>query len=678
MRIQGFIFLLFFFLIRTGYSQTCTGLGQTPSSAFPVCGTSVFTQSTVPPCATSNLYVPGCSGTGNAAYQNLNPYFYKFTCFTAGTLGFLISPLAANEDYDWQLYDITGHNPEDIFTDTTLVVTGNWVGTYGNTGASSTGVNFIGCASDPAANENPFAQMPTLIQGHEYLLMVSHFTAGQSGYNLSFGGGTATTGTAVITDSTAPHLKTAKPDCDGKTITLKLNKKMKCSSLTSSGSEFSVSPAAATVVSAVAANCSTGFDFDEITITLSNTLPNGNYQLVINNGSDGNSLLDYCNAGIPAGEQVPFFYAVPQPIFADSIGKVGCAPDSIIVYFPKRVACNSIAADGSDFSVTGPAPVTVIGASGNCINGLSETIIVKFSAPIYNKGNYIVTLKTATDGSPVIDECNVALPIQTLGFRAEDTVSARFTYTAQLDCRLNTVLFSHDGAHNVNSWNWTFNDSIKASTQNYTIVFPATSTNNIQLIVSNGVCRDTSNTTLVMNNEVKAGFNMPDIICPEDPLMVVDSSKGQIDAWFWSFGNVNSSTSKTPAPQYFPQNNIESYYLIKLKVANNTLGCTDSASKQLRVLNNCFIAVPTAFTPNNDGLNDYLYPNNAIKAINLEFKVYNRWGQLVFSTHNWQEKWDGKINGLLQAPGVFVWFLSYTNRDTGKKVFQKGTTTLIR
>jgi gliding motility-associated-like protein len=96
------------------------------------------------------------------------------------------------------------------------------------------------------------------------------------------------------------------------------------------------------------------------------------------------------------------------------------------------------------------------------------------------------------------------------------------------------------------------------------------------------------------------------------------------------------------------------------------------------VLDNCFIAVPTGFTPNGDGLNDYLYPNNALKAINLDFKVYNRWGQLVFGSHDWQQKWDGKIGGIPQAPGVYVWYLRYTHRDTGKKIFQKGTTTLIR
>ncbi len=99
---------------------------------------------------------------------------------------------------------------------------------------------------------------------------------------------------------------------------------------------------------------------------------------------------------------------------------------------------------------------------------------------------------------------------------------------------------------------------------------------------------------------------------------------------------------------------------------------------RMKVLKSCYIAVPTAFTPNGDGLNDYLYPVNAYKADNLEFKVYNRVGQLVFETKDWTVKWDGKIKSEPQDSGIFIWTLKYTNRDTGKKVFQKGSTVLIR
>src|SRR6266496_6157065 len=96
------IFFLFICLCLltgiTGYSQPCSTLGQTPSTAFPVCGTTVFQQNTVPICVNQNpLYVPGCGNSG-CVYEDKNPFYYKFTCYTSGTLGFIITPLGPDED----------------------------------------------------------------------------------------------------------------------------------------------------------------------------------------------------------------------------------------------------------------------------------------------------------------------------------------------------------------------------------------------------------------------------------------------------------------------------------------------------------------------------------------------------------------------------------------------------
>jgi gliding motility-associated-like protein len=663
-----------FFFSENIFAQRCTTLGQTPSTAFPVCGTTVFKQTNVPICASNDLFVPGCSGNGNANYQNKNPFFYKFTCYVSGTLGFLITPLADNEDYDWQLYDITGHNPNDIFTNNSLVVTGNWSGSYGPTGTSSSGVNFIQCGSDPTKEDKPrFAQMPALIAGHIYLLLISHFTDTQSGYDLSFGGGTAD-----ITDPNKPHMKTVKPDCDGTKLTLFLNKRIRCNSITGSGSEFSISPAVTTVISAETDSCAFGFDFAEVTVTLASALPNGNYDLVINNGSDGNTLLDICGNAITQGEKISFFYAIPKPIFADSIGKPKCTHDSLRVYFPKKIKCSSIAPDGSDFSVTGPTAVTVTGAGGNCVNDKTPYVLVKFASPIYTKGNYQLTLKAGNDGTVIIDECGQETPVQSLSFTTADTVSALFQYTGKLGCRKDTLTFFHDGAHDVNNWSWVFNNAAPVTGPRHTLIFPATSTNDVQLSVSNGVCSAKSRTAIKLDNEVKADFTMPDFLCPEDKLEVTNTSTGLIDKWRWNFDVVTTSDKKDPAPFLFPNNNRETYYTVKLLATNTTLNCSDSTGKRLTVLDNCLIAVPTGFTPNNDGLNDYFWPHNALKADNLEFRVYNRWGQLVFQSKSWRDKWDGSIKGALQASGVYVWLLRYTNKDTKKEVFQKGTVMLIR
>jgi hypothetical protein len=143
---------------------------------------------------------------------------------------------------------------------------------------------------------------------------------------------------------------------------------------------------------------------------------------------------------------------------------------------------------------------------------------------------------------------------------------------------------------------------------------------------------------LVLDNEVKAAFDMDSYICPEDKLQVKNNSTGQIDAYRWKYDILGTSTLKDPPPFQFPTLNREAYYTVKLSVFNFTLGCSDSTRRTLTVLDHCFIDVPTAFTPNNDGLNDYFWPHNALKADNLQFRVYNRWGQLVFQSKSWRDK----------------------------------------
>ncbi len=89
------------------------------------------------------------------------------------------------------------------------------------------------------------------------------------------------------------------------------------------------------------------------------------------------------------------------------------------------------------------------------------------------------------------------------------------------------------------------------------------------------------------------------------------------------------------------------------------------------------IYVPTAFTPNNDGLNDFLRPILiGVKELNY-FRVYNRWGQVIYEMKGNQRGWDGTIQGLLQPTGVYVWMVQGLGLD--KKLHtQKGTTVLIR
>ena len=118
---------------------------------------------------------------------------------------------------------------------------------------------------------------------------------------------------------------------------------------------------------------------------------------------------------------------------------------------------------------------------------------------------------------------------------------------------------------------------------------------------------------------------------------------------------------------------------IRYKVyVTDLLGCLDSASVLVKIFRtNPQIFVPTGFTPNGDGLNDVLKPI-AVGVERIEyFSVYNRWGQLVFTTTINGKGWDGQIGGKPQTTNTFVWMVKAVDY-TGKPIFQKGTSTLIR
>ncbi|MDQ2720047.1 MAG: gliding motility-associated C-terminal domain-containing protein [Bacteroidota bacterium] len=668
------VILYFTFSLSVSFchAQTCTTLGQTPPTAFPVCGTTIFSQSNVPVCNSNSLFVPGCSGAA-ANYANKNPFWYKFTCYISGSLGFVITPNDLSDDYDWQLYDVTGLDPDQVLTNHNIIVTGNWAGNPGTTGASASGVNYIQCASAYNGTESRFSSMPNLVGGHQYILLVSHFTDSQSGYSLSFGGGTAS-----ITDPKLPDLQSVNSSCDATQIFIKLNKKMKCSSLAADGSDFTISPAVANITAAIGSSCSSGFDMDSIVLTLSNPLSPGKYTITIKNGTDGNTLLDNCDRNIPPGNSLKLAIFLLEPTPMDSLTTVACAPQTLQLVFIKNILCNSIAVDGSDFIVFGPSPVTVTGAAGNCANGVTKNIIVSLSSPIVNAGAYRVQLKSGSDGNTILDECSQETPSgSSLNFSVKDTVSADFTYRLSEGCKTDTLQFFHDGKNEVNQWTWHLDYNGKSSEQNPITYFDTFGQKQISLIVSNGFCSDTISKTISLSNELKAIFETNNILCPEDAATFLNKSIGNIVAYFWDFGDGATNMTKNPPAENYPVLSAEKIYPIRL-IIQNKIGCLDTTFQDLKVLKSCYIAVPNAFTPNGDGLNDFLYPLNAYKADNLEFKVYNRLGQLVFSTTDWTVKWDGSINGQPQDSGIYVWTLKYTNHDSGKHIFTKGSTMLIR
>jgi gliding motility-associated-like protein len=108
-------------------------------------------------------------------------------------------------------------------------------------------------------------------------------------------------------------------------------------------------------------------------------------------------------------------------------------------------------------------------------------------------------------------------------------------------------------------------------------------------------------------------------------------------------------------------------------------GCTASDSVMIKIISSCEedLFVPNLFTPNNDGKNDVLYVRgNGVQAIET-FRVFDRWGNLVFETDDMTKGWDGSYKGSMLNDGVFVYYVKGACSD-GAAIDKKGNVTLLR
>lgn len=136
---------------------------------------------------------------------------------------------------------------------------------------------------------------------------------------------------------------------------------------------------------------------------------------------------------------------------------------------------------------------------------------------------------------------------------------------------------------------------------------------------------------------------------------------------------IHLSSYTTPYTEFFAVGN-DVRYLIDITDEHT---CVTTDTMQVYVLKKPGYYLPTAFTPNNDGLNDvarpYLIGMKGLKS----FSVFNRWGQLIFYSQTYGDGWDGKYKGVDQPSGVYVWALEFYDADN-KLVKEKGTITIIR
>ena len=174
------------------------------------------------------------------------------------------------------------------------------------------------------------------------------------------------------------------------------------------------------------------------------------------------------------------------------------------------------------------------------------------------------------------------------------------------------------------------------------------------------------------------------IIEPENPTILnpdvqfYDRSKGRITNWSWNFAGFASSTKQDPMFT-FPETE-KDQYLIKLEVTDSNT-CVGDTLIPVFVGPEFSFYIPSAFTPNGDGLNDVWKPiGNGLDGSRYEMIVFNRWGDVIFRSTEVERGWDGRDmnNGEFVPAGLYPYkFRIGDTFDEKKEHVYEGSVTVV-
>lgn len=188
---------------------------------------------------------------------------------------------------------------------------------------------------------------------------------------------------------------------------------------------------------------------------------------------------------------------------------------------------------------------------------------------------------------------------------------------------------------------------------------PSSSTTYIVTGIDAHGCSNSASASVTVKPNPEAAFiTQPSQASSFDPTFYFyDVSTGNPTIWIWTLGD--GSTYNTPSFSHqFPLYESGTYEV--LLYVENEAGCSDTVKGYVTVTPDHTLYIPSAFTPNNDGKNDYFH----IAGIDFPMEdfhlwIYNRWGQLVYNTSDPGFAWDGKVNGSPVPNGVYMIYIKF-------------------
>ena len=255
-------------------------------------------------------------------------------------------------------------------------------------------------------------------------------------------------------------------------------------------------------------------------------------------------------------------------------------------------------------------------------------------------------------------------PLPVVSFTAPDTMG----------CAPIVVAFANSTPNStICSWSFGYgNDTISCTNPViHTYLMPGVYTVTLYVTDANGCVNSSTHTNMVVVYGYpiacfSAGNQPTTILEPTIPF--TDCSVGA-STYFWDFGDAGNSTSTVQNP-FFTYTDTGHFQV--MHVVCNSTQCCDTAYMDTYIGPYFGIYVPNAFTPNNDTHNDYFRPEGSgLDLTTYHLWIYDRWGELIFETKDWNTMWDGKVKGNKVQEYVYVWklevsdYMFYMHKLTG-------------
>lgn len=228
----------------------------------------------------------------------------------------------------------------------------------------------------------------------------------------------------------------------------------------------------------------------------------------------------------------------------------------------------------------------------------------------------------------------------------------------------------------IDQWKWIFGDGKTSTLQSPKHKYKSVGVYDITLIaVTNNLCTDTLKKpgAAKVNANPKAGFYYTKQRSWENEVDIqyTDTSLGA-QSWKWDFASMGTSADQNPKLYY-----VDTLTQLTRLIVTNSVGCNDTTTKLLFIAPDVVYYMPSAFTPNDDNINETFKPIGLSYAINYKFIIFNRWGEILFKTDNPQLGWDGKFDGELVEQDLYFYRLEFVGVDELRHE-EKGNIMILR